>query len=71
MIPKGEHFFEMGNAQFFENFEVEGENKVRNNVFEEKSISLPIVVSRHVQVFVLNSVYKQQPAEDNVEFPSN
>ena len=42
--PTTRLFFETDNAQFLEKVEFEGEYKVRNIIFEEEFISLPIVV---------------------------
>ena len=39
--PLTKSFFEIGNARFLEDVVFEGEDKVRNVVFEEESISLP------------------------------
>ena len=46
MVPLLSQFFEIGIAIFFEDVEFRGRNKVKDIVFEEESVSIPITVYR-------------------------
>jgi len=46
MVPLLSQFFEIGIAIFFEDVEFGGRNKVKDIVFEEESVSIPITVYR-------------------------
>ena len=52
--PMTKSFFETENAQFFEDVEFERRDKVRDLVFEEKFIFLPIVVINNDHVFIFD-----------------
>ena len=65
--PLTKSFFETGNARFFEDVMFEGDDKVRNVVFEEESISLPhigqdnnIDIPIHIPTQNQNDVQEEQ-----------
>ena len=68
--PTTRSFFETRNVRFLEDVEFGGEeNKVRNIVFEEEFVSLPIVVIDNDYALIPDIVQNANPApEDNNEF---
>ena len=45
--PSTRSFFETGNAKFIENVELNGREPLRNVLFEEESVSIPIIATGH------------------------
>nr|KAJ0189297.1 hypothetical protein LSAT_V11C800450030 [Lactuca sativa] len=65
--PATKSIFETGSATFFEYVEFGGENKVRDIVFEEESISIPTVTFDDTQINVpVGEEVIQEPQQDNV-----
>ena len=74
--PLTRSFFEMGNVRFLEDVEFEGEDKVRNVVFEEESVSLPHVVQDnnmdiliHIPTQNQDDVQEEQTQQPQEEVP--
>lgn len=67
--PTLRSIFETGTATFFEDVEFGGRNKVRNIVFEEESISIPIIAFDNVQdsLPIINQEANSDPQLDNVD----
>ncbi|TXG68095.1 hypothetical protein EZV62_009370 [Acer yangbiense] len=63
--------FETGTATFFEDVEFGGRNKVRDIVFEEESVSIPIIAFDNVQVSVpiIDQEVNPDLQPDNVDQP--
>ena len=69
--PSNKSFFETGNARFLEDIEFEGEDKVRNIVFEEEiiQISSSIAINNDQEQIYDNVPEINQDHQDNVEEP--
>ena len=66
--PTTRSFFEMGNAQFFEDVEFEGRNKAKDVVFEEESIPLPMIAIDNDQTVITDVVQEAIPEpQDNIQ----
>ncbi|XXG71992.1 hypothetical protein AAC387_Pa07g1189 [Persea americana] len=66
--PTLRSIFEMGTATFFEDVEFGGRNKVRDIVFKEESVSIPIIAFDNVQVSipVNDQEANPDPQQENV-----
>lgn len=75
--PTNRTILETGNARFFEDIEVGGENSVRDVVFEEvvdeviTTPSIPMFVPLPIPEFVSEEAQEQHPVQqDNIELPT-
>ncbi|RVW92501.1 Retrovirus-related Pol polyprotein from transposon TNT 1-94 [Vitis vinifera] len=70
--PSTRSFFETGNAKFIEDVELSGRESLRKVVFEEESVSVPIIAIGHGHIMFDNTVQNVQPIteiEDTPEIP--
>ena len=70
--PSTRSFFEMGNAKFIENVELSGRESLRKMVFEEESISIPIITIGHGHIMFDDTIQNVQPIieiVDTLEIP--
>ena len=71
MIPLIRPFFETGNAQFFEDVEFVGGEKIKDFVFEEEHVEIPLIAfdNDQVQASIPYIVQEAIPDQDNVVDP--
>ena len=62
--------FETGNARFFEDVEFAGGAKVKDFVFEEEYVNIPIIVIDNDQTLIPDIVQDANPDQNNVEEPT-
>ena len=70
--PLTRSFFETGNVKFIENVELSGREPLRKVVFEEKSVSIPIITTGHGHIMFDVTIQNVQPItkiEDTPEIP--
>ena len=70
--PSTRSFFETGNAKFIEDVELSGRKPLRKVVFEEESISIPIITIGHGYIMFDNTILNVQSVteiEDTPEIP--
>ncbi|RVW58398.1 Retrovirus-related Pol polyprotein from transposon TNT 1-94 [Vitis vinifera] len=58
--PSTRSFFETNNAKFIENVELSGREPLRKVVFEEKSISIPIIATGHGHIMFDDTIQNVQ-----------
>ena len=54
--PSTKSFFETGNAKFIEGVELSGREPLRKVVFEEESVSIPIIATRHGHITFYDTI---------------
>ena len=71
MIPLLRPFLEMRNAQFFEDVEFVGEEKIKDFVFEEEHVEIPLFAfdKDHVQASIPDIVQEAILDQDNIVDP--
>ncbi|RVW89364.1 Retrovirus-related Pol polyprotein from transposon TNT 1-94 [Vitis vinifera] len=62
-------FFEMGNAKFIEDVELSWRDPLRKVVFEEKSVSIPIIATGHGHIMFDDTIQNVQPITEIVDTP--
>ncbi|KAL6340850.1 hypothetical protein AAG906_031960 [Vitis piasezkii] len=62
-------FFEMGNAKFIEDVELSGRKPLRNVVFEEESVNIPIIATGHGHIMFDDAIWNIQPITQIVDTP--
>ena len=58
--PSTRSFFETGNAKFIEDVELSGREPLRNVVFKEESISIPIITIGHGHIMFNDTIQNVQ-----------
>ena len=70
--PSTRSFFETGNVKFIEDVELSGREPLRNVVFEEEFVSIPIITTGHGHIMFDDTIQSVQPIteiEDTPEIP--
>ncbi|RVW83994.1 Retrovirus-related Pol polyprotein from transposon TNT 1-94 [Vitis vinifera] len=67
--PSTKSFFETGNVKFIENVELSGREPLRKVVFEEESVSIPIIATRHGHIMFDDTIQNVQPITEIVDTP--
>ena len=70
--PATRSFFEMSNAKFIEGVELSRREPLRNVVFEEESVSIPIIMTEHGHIMFDDTIQNVQSIteiEDTLEIP--
>ncbi|RVW80008.1 Retrovirus-related Pol polyprotein from transposon TNT 1-94 [Vitis vinifera] len=67
--PSTRSFFEMGNAKFIEDVELSRRESLRNVVFEEESVSIPIIATGHGHIMFDDTIQNVQPITEIVDTP--
>ncbi|RVW79277.1 Retrovirus-related Pol polyprotein from transposon TNT 1-94 [Vitis vinifera] len=70
--PSTRSFFETGNAKFIEDVELSGREPLRNVVFEEESVSIPIITTGHGHIMFDDTIQNVQSIteiQDTPEIP--
>ena len=67
--PLTRSFFETGNAKFIEDVELSGRESLRKVVFEEESISISIIATRHGHIMFDDTIQNVQPITEIVDTP--
>ncbi|RVW87003.1 hypothetical protein CK203_043544 [Vitis vinifera] len=67
--PSTRSFFETGNAKFIEDVELSGREPLRKVVFEEESVSIPIITTRHGHIIFDDTIQNVQPITEIVDTP--
>ncbi|KAL6338697.1 hypothetical protein AAG906_023846 [Vitis piasezkii] len=65
--PLTRFFFETGNAKFIEDVELSGREPLRKVVFEEESVSIPIVATGHGHIMFDDTIQNVQPITEIVD----
>ena len=58
--PSTRSLFETGNAKFIEDVELSGRESLRNVVFEEESVSIPIIATGHGHIMFDDTIQNVQ-----------
>ena len=58
--PSTRFFFEMGNAKFIEDVKLSGKEPLRNVVFEEESVGIPIITTGHGHIMFDDTIQNVQ-----------
>ena len=64
--PSTRSFFETGNAKFIEDVELSEREPLRNVVFEEESVSIPIIATGHGHIMFDDTIQNVQPITEIV-----
>ena len=70
--PSTRSFFETGKAKFIEDVELNGRELLRNVVFEEESVSIPIITTGHGHIMFDDTIQNVQSIieiQDTHEIP--
>ena len=68
--PSSKSFFDTGNVKFIEDVENSGSSKLRNSVFEEKYVTIPIIGTKNDQVITYDIIQDANPDnQDTIELP--
>ena len=67
--PLTRFFFETGIAKFIEDVELSGREPLRNVVFEEESVNIPIIATRHGHIMFDDTIQNIQPITQIVDTP--
>ena len=67
--PLTRFFFETGNAKFIEDVQLSGREPLRNVVFEEESVNIPIIATRHGHIMFDDTIQIIQPITQIVDTP--
>jgi hypothetical protein len=68
--PSTKSFFETGNARFLEDVVFEGEDKVRNVVFEEESILIPNVIDNYQPIDIVQDAFGDNNEDSPINLPA-
>ena len=67
--PSTRSFFETGNAKFIEDVELSGRKPLRKVVFEEESISIPIIATGHGHITFDDIIQNVQLMTEIIDTP--
>ena len=67
--PLTRFFFETSNAKFIEDVELSGREPLRNVVFEEEFVNIPIIAIRHGHIMFDDTIQNIQPITQIVDTP--
>ncbi|RVX07277.1 hypothetical protein CK203_022656 [Vitis vinifera] len=67
--PSTRPFFETGNAKFIEDVKLSGREPLRKVVFEEESVSIPVIATEHGHIIFDDTIQNVQPITEIVDTP--
>ena len=67
--PPSRSLFETGNAKFIEDVELSGREPLKKVVFEEESVSIPIIATGHGHIIFDDTIPNVQPITKIIDTP--